>query len=60
MGNFGWKPTQLALTLQGPVLGSILILAAVKHDTIAFVLLVCFIWLGTGLPLLAIAYGVAI
>lgn len=59
MGEF-WLGSQLGLLwtpYAGPVLGSILILAAVKHDTAtAFVLLVLY-GLGAGLPLLAIAYG---
>lgn len=41
----------------GPVLGSILILAAVEHDAArAFILLIAY-GLGSALPLLAIAYG---
>ena len=59
IGEF-WQGTQLGLLwtpCAGPVLGSILILAAVKHDTAAaFVLLVLY-GLGAGIPLLAIAYG---
>lgn len=59
VGEF-WLGTQLGLLwtpCAGPVLGSILILAAVKHDSVtAFVLLV-FYGLGAGVPLLAIAYG---
>lgn len=55
-----WLGTQLGLLwtpCAGPVLGSILILAAVKHDAAtAFVLLV-FYGFGAGIPLLAIAYG---
>lgn len=59
MGEF-WLGTQLGLLwtpCAGPVLGSILILAALKHDpATAFVLLVLY-GLGAGIPLLAIAYG---
>ena len=58
-GEF-WLGTQLGLLwtpCAGPVLGSILILAAVKHDiATAFVLLV-FYGFGAALPLLALAYG---
>jgi len=59
VGEF-WLGTQLGLLwtpCAGPVLASILILAAVKHNPLgAFILLVVF-GLGSGLPLLAIAYG---
>lgn len=59
IGEF-WLGSQLGLLwtpCAGPVLGSILILAAVQHNVAgAFVLLV-FYGLGAGLPLLAIAYG---
>ncbi|GAC1451055.1 MAG: cytochrome c biogenesis CcdA family protein [Chamaesiphon sp.] len=55
-----WLGTQLGLLwtpCAGPVLGSILILAAVKHNAgSAFTLLVLY-GLGAGLPLLVIAYG---
>ncbi|MDX2240005.1 MAG: cytochrome c biogenesis CcdA family protein [Leptolyngbyaceae cyanobacterium bins.302] len=58
-GEF-WLGTQLGLLwtpCAGPVLGGILILAAVNHEvTSAFVLLVAY-GLGTAIPLLAIAYG---
>lgn len=58
-GEF-WLGTQLGLLwipCAGPVLGSILLLAAVEHDVAgAFVLLFSY-GLGSGLPLLAIAYG---
>lgn len=58
-GEF-WLGTQLGLLwvpCAGPVLGSILLLAAVEHDAAgAFVLLFSY-GLGSGLPLLAIAYG---
>lgn len=55
-----WLGTQLGLLwtpCAGPVLGSILVLAAVKHQVAgAFILLVAY-GVGAGLPLLAIAYG---
>jgi cytochrome c-type biogenesis protein len=58
-GEF-WLGTQLGLLwtpCAGPVLGGILVLAAVQHQvTSAFVLLVVF-GVGAALPLLAIAYG---
>lgn len=58
-GEF-WLGTQLGLLwtpCAGPVLGGILVLAAVNHDAIsAFGLLVAY-GLGAALPLLAIAYG---
>lgn len=58
-GEF-WLGSQLGLLwtpCAGPVLGSILLLAAVEHDAAnAFVLLFAY-GLGSGLPLLAIAYG---
>jgi cytochrome c-type biogenesis protein len=41
----------------GPVLGSILILAAVKHQVLESLGLLLFYGLGAGLPLLAIAYA---
>ncbi|MEH2214512.1 cytochrome c biogenesis CcdA family protein [Nostoc sp.] len=59
MGEF-WLGTQLGLLwtpCAGPVLGGILVLAAVNHQVIsAFWLLVAY-GIGAGLPLLAIAYG---
>jgi cytochrome c biogenesis protein CcdA len=59
IGEF-WLGSQLGLLwtpCAGPVLGSILILAAVQDNaTGAFVLLVLY-GLGAGLPLLLIAYG---
>lgn len=59
IGEF-WLGTQLGLLwtpCAGPILGSILIIAAVKHDIFtAFVLLVLY-GLGAGIPLLALAYG---
>lgn len=59
MGEF-WLGSQLGLLwtpCAGPVLGSILVLAAVQHNALgAFVLLVLY-GLGAGLPLMAIAYG---
>lgn len=58
-GEF-WLGTQLGLLwtpCAGPVLGSILLLAAVEHNVeSAFFLLIAY-GLGSGLPLLAIAYG---
>jgi len=52
--------TQLGLLwtpCAGPVLGSILVLAAVNHQVLgAFILLIAY-GIGAGLPLLAIAYG---
>lgn len=59
MGEF-WLGTQLGLLwtpCAGPVLGGILVLAAVNHQVAgAFWLLVAY-GMGAGLPLLAIAYG---
>jgi cytochrome c-type biogenesis protein len=59
VGEF-WLGTQLGLLwtpCAGPVLGGILVLAAVKHQIAgAFGLLVAY-GIGAGLPLLAIAYG---
>jgi len=59
IGEF-WLGTQLGLLwtpCAGPVLGSILVLAAVQRQVgSAFVLLVLF-GIGAGVPLLAIAYG---
>lgn len=52
--------TQLGLLwtpCAGPVLGSILILAAVKHDTIAAFFLLFLYGFGAGIPLLVLAYG---
>jgi len=58
-GEF-WLGTQLGLLwtpCAGPVLGGILVLAAVNHNVIsAFGLLVAY-GMGAALPLLAIAYG---
>lgn len=58
-GEF-WLGTQLGLLwtpCAGPVLGGILVLAAVNHDVAnAFVLLVAY-GVGAAIPLLAIAYG---
>lgn len=62
MGLWGefWLGTQLGLLwtpCAGPVLGGILVLAAVNHQVLgAFWLLVAY-GVGAGLPLLAIAYG---
>lgn len=59
MGEF-WLGTQLGLLwtpCAGPVLGSILVLAAVQHQVVAaFALLITF-GMGSAVPLLAIAYG---
>ncbi len=59
IGEF-WLGSQLGLLwtpCAGPVLGSILVLAAVQHNAaVAFVLLVLY-GLGAGLPLLVLAYG---
>lgn len=52
--------TQLGLLwtpCAGSVLGSILVLAALKHDTTAAFVLLFLYGLGAGIPLLAIAYG---
>lgn len=52
--------TQLGLLwtpCAGSVLGSILVLAALKHDTAAAFVLLLLYGLGAGIPLLAIAYG---
>jgi cytochrome c-type biogenesis protein len=58
-GEF-WLGTQLGLLwtpCAGPILGGILVLAAVKHQVaFSFVLLVAY-GVGAALPLLAIAYG---
>jgi cytochrome c biogenesis protein CcdA len=59
MGEF-WLGTQLGLLwtpCAGPILGSILVLAAVKHDAILAFYLLLFYGLGAGIPLLALAYG---
>lgn len=59
MGEF-WLGTQLGLLwtpCAGPVLGSILILAAVQRQAGSAFVLLLFFGIGTGLPLLAIAYG---
>jgi cytochrome c-type biogenesis protein len=59
IGEF-WLGTQLGLLwtpCAGPVLGSILVLAALKHDTAAAFVLLLLYGLGAGIPLLAIAYG---
>ncbi len=55
-----WLGTQLGLLwtpCAGPILGSIIILAAVKHDVISAFYLLIFYGLGAGIPLLALAYG---
>lgn len=60
LGGEFWLGTQLGLLwtpCAGPVLGGILVLAAVNHNVIsAFGLLVAY-GMGAALPLLAIAYG---
>jgi cytochrome c-type biogenesis protein len=51
--------TQLGLLwtpCAGPALGSILVLAAVKHDILAALILLIFYGLGAGIPLLILAY----
>lgn len=58
IGEF-WLGTQLGLLwtpCAGSVLGSILVLAALKHDTAAAFVLLLLYGLGAGIPLLAIAY----
>ncbi|HEY9844973.1 MAG TPA: cytochrome c biogenesis CcdA family protein [Candidatus Caenarcaniphilales bacterium] len=58
-GEF-WLGTQLGLLwtpCAGPVLSSILVLAAVEHDAAGAFLLLTSYGVGSGLPLLAIAYG---
>jgi cytochrome c-type biogenesis protein len=55
-----WIGTQLGLLwtpCAGPALGSILVLAAVKHDVLGALALLTVYGLGAGIPLLAIAYG---
>ena len=57
-GEF-WIGTQLGLLwtpCAGPALGSILVLAAVKHDVLAALILLTFYGLGAGIPLLILAY----
>jgi cytochrome c-type biogenesis protein len=59
VGEF-WLGTQLGILwtpCAGPVLGSILILAAVKHQVAGAFWLLLFYGLGASLPMLAIAYG---
>lgn len=51
--------TQLGLLwtpCAGPALGSILVLAAVKHDIVGALILLTFYGLGAGIPLLILAY----
>ncbi|XGV97005.1 MAG: cytochrome c biogenesis CcdA family protein [Leptolyngbya sp. BL-A-14] len=58
-GEF-WLGTQLGLLwtpCAGPVLGGILVLAAVNHNVISAFGLLAFFGIGAALPLLAIAYG---
>jgi cytochrome c biogenesis protein CcdA len=59
MGEF-WLGTQLGLLwtpCAGPVLGGIVILAAVNHQVVAAFWLLVAYGIGAGLPLLVIAYG---
>jgi cytochrome c-type biogenesis protein len=59
VGEF-WLGSQLGLLwtpCAGPVLGSILVLAAVDHQVIGAFRLLLVYGVGAGLPLLAIAYG---
>jgi cytochrome c-type biogenesis protein len=59
VGEF-WLGSQLGLLwtpCAGPVLGSILVLAAVDHQVIGAFWLLLVYGVGAGLPLLAIAYG---
>jgi cytochrome c-type biogenesis protein len=55
-----WIGTQLGLLWSpcaGPALGSILVLAAVKHEVLGALALLTVYGLGAGIPLLAIAYS---
>jgi cytochrome c-type biogenesis protein len=55
-----WIGTQLGLLWSpcaGPALGSILVLAAVKHEVLSALALLTVYGLGAGIPLLAIAYS---
>jgi cytochrome c-type biogenesis protein len=55
-----WIGTQLGLLWSpcaGPALGSILVLAAVKHQVLGALALLTVYGLGAGIPLLAIAYS---
>ena len=55
-----WIGTQLGLLwtpCAGPALGSILVLAAVKHEVLGSLALLTVYGLGAGIPLLAIAYS---
>jgi cytochrome c-type biogenesis protein len=55
-----WIGTQLGLLwtpCAGPALGSILVLAAVKHEVLGALALLTVYGLGAGMPLLAIAYS---
>ncbi len=55
-----WIGTQLGLLwtpCAGPALGSILVLAAVKHEVVGALALLTVYGLGAGIPLLALAYG---
>jgi cytochrome c-type biogenesis protein len=59
VGEF-WLGSQLGLLwtpCAGPVLGSILVLAAVEHEVVGAFYLLLIYGLGAALPLLAIAYG---
>jgi cytochrome c-type biogenesis protein len=58
-GEF-WLGTQLGILwtpCAGPILGSILVLAAVKHQVLGAFWLLVFYGIGTSLPMLAIAYA---
>lgn len=59
MGEF-WMGTQLGLLwtpCAGPILASILVLAAVKHDAVMAFYLLTLYGIGAGIPLLGLAYG---
>jgi cytochrome c biogenesis protein CcdA len=59
LGEF-WLGTQLGLLwtpCAGPILGSILVLAAVKKDGLTAFSLLMLYGLGAGIPLLILAYG---
>lgn len=59
LGEF-WLGTQLGLLwtpCAGPILGSILVLAAVKQDALSAFALLMLYGFGAGIPLLALAYG---
>lgn len=59
MGEF-WMGTQLGLLwtpCAGPILASILVLAAVKRDAVMAFYLLTLYGIGAGIPLLGLAYG---